>query len=317
MVSRGGVWRAGARAQSPARPPAAPDPCALFAACIPSRRFPSRTRPPLLLQLAYNIYNYNQGAPAVPIPLKGTLVGNGCIGNAAGHCGNDPTGLNSYHDVQQWRGHGLMSETTYDAVLAACAPNWAKPSLPCDLALGAASAEIGNVDVYDLYNTCDDPAARLRAPVEEGGLLERALAAKKAGGPIDPNCFSTTQTMQTWANQAEVKTALNVAPAITFSLCSNNRTFSYRKTMVDERVEIYPTLTQKAGYQVVRGAPPARQPGSWRRGCRSVCARTAPFALPPPPPTHSPCVPRACSSSSTARRTCACPTPTMSGGPAR
>lgn len=29
--------------------------------------------------LAYNVYNYNLKAPAVTIPLKGILVGNGCV----------------------------------------------------------------------------------------------------------------------------------------------------------------------------------------------------------------------------------------------
>lgn len=54
--------------------------------------------------LAYAVYKYNQGSPATPIKLKGILVGNGCIGDQAGHCGNDPTGLSDYHDLQQWRG---------------------------------------------------------------------------------------------------------------------------------------------------------------------------------------------------------------------
>lgn len=62
--------------------------------------------------LAFAIYNYNQGNPAFKINLKGILVGNGCIGREAGHCGNDPTGLSDYHDLFQWRGHGLIAETT-------------------------------------------------------------------------------------------------------------------------------------------------------------------------------------------------------------
>jgi carboxypeptidase C (cathepsin A) len=30
--------------------------------------------------LAFAVYNYNKGSPAVPVPLKGIMVGNGCIG---------------------------------------------------------------------------------------------------------------------------------------------------------------------------------------------------------------------------------------------
>ena len=47
--------------------------------------------------LSYNIYQYNVANPGNAINLKGIMVGNGCIGLAAGHCGNDPTGLNDYH----------------------------------------------------------------------------------------------------------------------------------------------------------------------------------------------------------------------------
>ena len=64
--------------------------------------------------LAFNVYQYNKGAPAAPINLKGIMVGNGCIGNAAGHCGSDP--LNDLHDVQTFRGHGLISDKLYSAI---------------------------------------------------------------------------------------------------------------------------------------------------------------------------------------------------------
>ena len=50
--------------------------------------------------LAAQVYDYNTKAPATPIALKGILVGNGCIGNAAGHCGNDPTGVSSRHKAR-------------------------------------------------------------------------------------------------------------------------------------------------------------------------------------------------------------------------
>jgi hypothetical protein len=33
--------------------------------------------------LAFAIYNYNKGAPAQPVNLKGIMVGNGCIGDVS------------------------------------------------------------------------------------------------------------------------------------------------------------------------------------------------------------------------------------------
>lgn len=210
--------------------------------------------------LAYAIYQYSLTKPTTPINLKGILVGNGCIGNAAGHCGDDPTGLNDYHDIQQWKGHGLVSETLYDSILKECV--WNNESNQCENDLQAAANAIGNLDVYYLYNTCDDPAAmRRRAPYAKNSLLARVekirqnrLDAKRsAGKPLrtDPNCFSTGATLETWANQDAVKTALHVAPAIDWSLCSNNNTFGYNSDIADERTTIYPTLTKQAGYKVL------------------------------------------------------------------
>ena len=110
--------------------------------------------------LAYEVFQYNNGAPATPINLKGIMVGNGCIGNAAGHCGEDA--LNDLHDVQTFRGHGLISDPLYQEIISTC--NWTSPSHACDLLLGEAELLTLGVDVYDLYNQCPDPAAPAPPP---------------------------------------------------------------------------------------------------------------------------------------------------------
>jgi len=200
--------------------------------------------------LAYQVYNYNVAKPAVPINIKGILVGNGCIGNAAGHCGNDPTGINDYHDIQQWKGHALISETTYDAIMKAC--DWPNESNKCQQLLNQAAQEVGDIDVYYLYNTCSDPAITRGAPVPSGSMLDRVRKARQARGvTLDPNCFGTGPTLEAWANQASVKAALHVAEKIDYALCSNNRTFRYSSSIADERVSIYPTLLDQSGMTVV------------------------------------------------------------------
>lgn len=68
---------------------------------------------------------------------------------------------------------------------------------------------------------------------------------------LDPNCFGTGPTLESWFNQADVKAAFHVAADIDWSLCSNNGTFNYNSDIADERTTIYPTLTQKAGYKVL------------------------------------------------------------------
>ena len=157
--------------------------------------------------LAYAIYNYNVAGGNPQINLRGIAVGNGCIGHSAGHCGRDPTGLNTYHDVEMIRGHGAMSRDVYNAIIGNCT-DWANPSAACNSALDR--VDIGNIDVYDFYNTCSDPAARHRAPVGEDSLLARLLERRaqrieSSGLPPDPNCFSTTGTLQAYMNQPSVK----------------------------------------------------------------------------------------------------------------
>ena len=207
--------------------------------------------------LAAAVYHFNQGAPAAPINLKGIMVGNGCIGNAAGHCGTDP--LNDLHDVQTFRGHGLISDKLFAAIMQDC--NFSAPSLVCDALLADAELQTLGVDIYDLYNECPDPAtplgARLRAPVGKRSMLGRrrsrllASAVAATASDPDPECFGSGPTIEAWANQPAVKAALHVAPGIDFALCSNNATFNYNGDMDDERKVVYPTLVLQAGYRVV------------------------------------------------------------------
>ena len=120
--------------------------CILSFATLPCLTLPPPSpQPQYVPSLAYAVYKYNQGAPATPINLKGILVGNGCIGREAGHCGNDPTGLSDYHDLQMWRGHGLVSETIYDKCLKTCV--WDNESAECQNNLQAAANVVGDIDI--------------------------------------------------------------------------------------------------------------------------------------------------------------------------
>ena len=120
--------------------------------------------------------------------------------------------------------------------------------------------QIGDIDIYYLYNTCQDPAITLRAPVNKNSALGRAIESRKVramktaarnGLSLDPNCFGSGPTLQDYFNDPAVQAAFHVNPNIQWSLCSNNGTFQYNRDQQDERVTIYPTLTKQAGYQVL------------------------------------------------------------------
>ena len=142
---------------------------------------------------------------------------------------------------------------SYDACIKAC--QWAHESAECQFLLNKAAQEVGDIDVYYLYNTCPDPAitrGRKGAMIPKGSMLARVAAARTARGlTLDPNCYGSGPTLEKWGNLPEVKAALHVNPKIDWALCSNNNTFQYNPDILDERIEIYPTLTQKAGYQVL------------------------------------------------------------------
>lgn len=77
-------------------------------------------------------------------------TGNGCIGATAGVCGDSLYG--DFLSLAQYHGHGFISDKNWDAANAACG-NWSVNSLPCDLAVVVAAADIGSGgDVYDLYS---------------------------------------------------------------------------------------------------------------------------------------------------------------------
>ena len=172
-----------------------------------------------------------------PPPLSG------CIGYAAGHCGQEA--VNTLHDLAPFRGHGLISDKLYQNIIKTC--DWALPSIACDVLLAEANLQTLELDTYDLYNTCSDPARRraLRAPVGPNTMLARrlrddmtAVAIESSLGSDPNNCFGSGPSIEAWANQPAVKAALHVAPEIDFALCSSNFTFNYNSDMADERTVI-------------------------------------------------------------------------------
>ncbi len=130
--------------------------------------------------------------------------------------------------MQQWRGHGLISETVYDSILKECV--WDNESAKCQAFLNEAANQIGDIDVYYLYNTCSDPAiSRKRTPYSPKGMLARVEKARAARGAkaleIDPNCYGSTPSLEAWGNLPATKAALHVAPEIDWAVCSNNNSF--------------------------------------------------------------------------------------------
>ena len=96
--------------------------------------------------LAYRIYEGNKaGMPH--INLKGAAIGNGCWGDAVGTCsgspGSDRIALTLYY------GHGMISQASWEKILASCGAGFNSSSDACGQAKGDAMESVGNIDVYN------------------------------------------------------------------------------------------------------------------------------------------------------------------------
>nr|XP_043631807.1 serine carboxypeptidase-like 27 [Erigeron canadensis] len=93
-------------------------------------------------QLSQIIYKRNTGVKNPVINFKGFMVGNAVTDDY-----NDYVGTFEY-----WWTHGLISDSTYKALQAACEGSSSEhPPIECVSALRSAEAEQGNIDPYSIY----------------------------------------------------------------------------------------------------------------------------------------------------------------------
>ena len=103
--------------------------------------------------LAYRVLEGNRAGKAF-INIKGAAIGNGCWGDAVGTCSGAPDSqriaLTLYH------GHGMVSEPLWEALLGECGVAFNSTSQKCQDLIGQANDAVGNIDVYNVYDTCND-----------------------------------------------------------------------------------------------------------------------------------------------------------------
>lgn len=199
--------------------------------------------------LAYNVVQYNAKGSGPRINLKGILVGNGCLGNDVGICGNG--GYGDYLSYLQLYGHGFVRDADWRNILSLCG-DFSNESPACQNALGDAGNAVGNINVYYLYDgiyrSCaygplDAPRngsgkAIARRPIRSGSLASRMLQ--------DLPC-NTDADLETYLNTPAVQTALHVK-STSWAICSN---IFYTSDQPDERAVIYPALIEGAGLRVL------------------------------------------------------------------
>ena len=87
-----------------------------------------------------------------PLIWIGIMVGNGCIGEAAGVCGG-AAGSERFHMQEIW-GHGLVSPQAYDAAVAQCGADFSRTGAACSQELSAIATAVGSINTYGIYSPC-------------------------------------------------------------------------------------------------------------------------------------------------------------------
>ena len=172
---------------------------------------------------------------AAKINLKGIAVGNGCLGLNIGTCAFDyKNELNS--NMPYFAGHGLIAPTTYAAVVKDCDPAAATPSAACSADFDAAHGEIGRVNIYNIYGPCVTGSA---GALDAAGrrVHSRAPVPVRSDGPVE--CID--ETLAKYVGRADVAAALHVFP-LNWAACGSNSSFSYTRTELDERLDVYPDI---------------------------------------------------------------------------
>lgn len=82
----------------------------------------------------------------------GSAIGNGCWGNTVGTCAfSSPEALQIKSDF--FYGHGMYSQTLRADIEDACG-DWSRLTPACVQALEVMDEQIGNFDVYNIYDNC-------------------------------------------------------------------------------------------------------------------------------------------------------------------
>ena len=225
-----------------------------------------------------------QGRQQQQLNLAGVLVGNGAVATGAWY----ENGL-AVQRVDFLRAHALFPATLRAELQDACGDFSASPRPPaCNDALRAVGAAAGNLNVYDVRETClnasDDyallnnlgitaAAAAAAAAAEEGAAEAEpgafaAAAARPApedavlvrGAAADP-CLDGAPLIA-WLNQADVQAALHVTATTggrqrsgSWTDCGGSfgHAVTYKREPMDERVTVYPGLVAAVRVLVYNG----------------------------------------------------------------
>lgn len=215
----------------------------------------------------------SQDVLGAKINAIGLAAGNGCIGNEVGTCAFSSPESNQI-SAQFYFGHGMYSQQLREEMLSNCG-DFTRLSPRCIESLVKMETQLGDFDVYDIYDECGSDERRRTSEKVSFQEVRAAMSAKvhevsfedsmkKSGGLTqalgDYQCGSMT-AMDVWLANPDVMAALHVT-APRFGM-------TYQKTVAN-LLPLYSDLIEK--YQVliysgdVDGCVPYVGTENWTRG---------------------------------------------------
>ena len=185
------------------------------------------------------------------VNLKGIAVGDGCIGNSVGTCGDGPDGLQIEFDL--FYGHGMISQTAKESVYALCG-NWIDISQDCENAAYNAIGNVGNINIYDVYDTCpgfSSSSLRKKSHPALGGKPVMHAPNRVLSEHVEDPVYCIPDGSSDFMNNDAVKKALHVdkAPVSTWSDCSG---IDYTDNLVS-LLPTYPKLISNMNVLIYSG----------------------------------------------------------------
>lgn len=231
-----------------------------------------------------------RGAGAVltsHINLKSIMVGNGAIATGDWYEGW-LTGLRADNAFS----HGLFSPRLKMQIKSSCT-NYTKGHITeeCQALLGKMAKETGNLNAYDLRETCIPQGQHQQQQsmllMGEQQPLVASAASRSGLGEEDP-CDLGGTDLSAWMNRADVQRAIHVQSAVPKPVSNSNSTGSnggggwvdcggsfgrpaqYTRIPQDERVSVYPDLIGKIHVLIFNGDQdnciPYTQDEAWTAG---------------------------------------------------
>lgn len=202
--------------------------------------------------------------------LRGVLVGNGALKMA--------DGINGVLDRQRMEhasNHGLFSAALRTKIDTLCL-NWTNPRVAsCDAALAEVRGQVGNLNGYNIEETCLEGNASPQARALARFMLARdGEAAPSSLGAVDP-CNLADDAITSYLNLPEVVTALHMDAGVAvmgpWSECAGGKTLNYTRYMVDETTEVYPGLLAAGLHVLIYNGDqdeciPYQHDETWTRG---------------------------------------------------